>query len=160
MDMWKNILLSGFKGEKSGPTYYLLSEIFYGVGIHDDSNNICSVYTWTEFEGENEMNNIAYFLLLCLNDKGYYSQSYGKNNKAPEIAILVDNCGGKNKNNVIIIFLNIIKEGGFSGTDALKFYMKGHTKNDCDRAFNSLKVLYWKQNVFTFEKCCDILSTR
>ena len=53
----------------------------------------------------------------------------------------------------------MIKEGGFFATDNLHFYIKGHTNNDCDRIFNSLKVLYWKQTVFNFEKFCEILNT-
>ena len=94
------------------------------------------------------MNNIASCFLRWLNDKGYYSRSYGKNYHMPEIAILVYNCGGKNKNNVMFRFLNMIKEGGFFGTYTLHFYIKGHTKNDCDRSFNSLKVLESKVPYF------------
>ena len=82
-----------------------------------------------------------------------------KNHKMPEIAILVDNCGGHNKNNVIIRFLNMITEGGLFGTATFHLYIKVHTKNDCDRAFNSLKVMYRKQNISTFEKCCEIFNT-
>ena len=59
------------------------------------------------------MNNISSWLLCLLNVKGYYSQSYGKNNNILEIAILVDNFGGHNKNNLMIHFLNMIKEGVF-----------------------------------------------
>ena len=58
-----------------------------------------------------------------------------------EIAILVDNCGGQNKNNVMIQFMNMIKEGGLFGTDTLNLYIKGLTKNYRDFTFNSLKVL-------------------
>ena len=76
------------------------------------------------------------------------------------IAILVDNRGGQKNNNVTIIFLNIIKEGGLFGTATLHFYIKGHTKNERDCTFNILKVMYWKQNVFTFEKWCENLNTR
>ena len=77
----------------------------------------------------------------------------------PEIYVLVDNCGDQNKNNVMIRFLNMIKDGGFSRTATLNLYLKGNTKNACNRAFNNLKVLYWKQNVFASEKCCEILHT-
>ena len=59
----------------------------------------------------------------------------------PEIDILVDNCGVQKKNNLMIHFLNMINEGGLFGTYTLHLYIKGHTKNDCDRAFNILKVL-------------------
>ena len=89
--MFKNILLSRFKGEQPGPTHYLPPANIYGLVMHDAYNNICSVYTWTEFELNKGMNNIAYFLLSWINDKGYYSQSYSKNHKMPEIDILVDN---------------------------------------------------------------------
>ena len=77
----------------------------------------------------------------------------------PELFILVDNCGGQNMNNLMIRFLKIIKERGLFGTATLHFYIKGHTKNDCDCAFNSPNMLYRRQNVFNFEKCCDILNT-
>ena len=48
-----------------------------------------------------------------------------------EISILVYNCGGQNKNNVIIWFVNIINEGGLFGTATLYLYIKGR-----DHAFN------------------------
>ena len=60
----------------------------------------------------------------------------------PENFILVDNCGGQNKNNVIIRFMNIIKEGGFFWTDTLYLYIKDHTNNYCGCTFNILKVMY------------------
>ena len=62
----------------------------------------------------------------------------------PEIAIIVEKCGGKSKNNAMIRFLNMIKEGRLFGTATLHFYIKGHIKNDFDRAFNILKLLYRK----------------
>ena len=88
------------------------------------------------------MNNIFYFLLGFLNYKGCYSQSHGKNHKMTGIAILVDNFGGKNKNTVTIHFLNMIKEGGFFGTDTFHLYIKRHTNNDCGHSFDSLKLMY------------------
>ena len=78
----------------------------------------------------------------------------------PKIDILIDNCGGQNKNNAMIRFLIIIKEVEFFVTATLHFYIKPHTKNDRDCAFNSLKVLYQNQHVFIFENCCEILNTR
>ena len=53
----------------------------------------------------------------------------------------------------------MIKEGGFFGVDTLYFYIKGHTKNDCDSAFNSLKVLYRKKVFLTFEDWCEVLNS-
>ena len=105
------------------------------------------------------MKNISSWLLRYLNDKRCLSQSYGKNHKMPVIAVLVYNCCGQNKNNILIHFLNMIKERGFFDSAILYFYIKGHTNNYCEYAFNSLKFMYQKQNVFTFDKCCEILNT-
>ena len=55
--------------------------------------------------------------------------------------------------------MNMIKKGVLFGTSPLYFYIKGHTNNERDCAFNSLKVLYRKKNFFTFEKCFEILNT-
>ena len=63
MDMCQNIFFSSFKGEHPEPAYYLSPANIYVSCIHCDSNNICSVYTWTEFEGNKGMNNIAFCLL-------------------------------------------------------------------------------------------------
>ena len=70
MDMCHHILLSSFKGEHPGPTYCLSPDNIYGLGIHDSSNNIYFVYTWTEFEGKKRMDNTSSCLLRWLNDKG------------------------------------------------------------------------------------------
>ena len=97
-------------------------------------------------------------LLRWINDKGYSSQSYGKNHKMPEIAILVDNCGGQRNINCgnYPFYINMIKDGGFFGTATFHLYIKVNTNNDCDCAFNSLNMMYWKKCIFTFEKFCEV----
>ena len=116
MDMCQNIILAGFKCEHPGHTYYLSPANIYGLDIHDALNNICLVYTWNEFERTNGMNTISSWLLCCFNDKGWYYQSYYKNHKMTGIDIIADNCGGQNKINEMIRFLNIINEGELFGT--------------------------------------------
>ena len=108
MDICQNIILPIFKGEQPVPTYYLSHANSFGLFIHDTSNNVSSVYAWTEFEVKKRMNNIASFLLCWLNYKGSSSKSYGKNHKMPEIDILIDSCGGQNMNNAMIQFINMI----------------------------------------------------
>ena len=83
----------------------------FGLVVHDDSNNTCSIYTWDKFEGNIGIKHIDSCLLRWMNDKGYYNKLYGKKNKIPEISILIKNCGGQNKNNAMIRFPNMIKEG-------------------------------------------------
>jgi hypothetical protein len=37
------------------------------------------------------------------------------------------------------------------------FYVRGHTKNSCNRLSNQLKLWYHKQNVYTVEQVLDVL---
>ncbi len=39
------------------------------------------------------------------------------------------------------------------------FLVVGHTKNAADRLFNSLKVQYWKKNLYTFDQLVEALGT-
>ena len=105
------------------------------------------------------MENIASCLLCCINGKVYYYQPYGKNHNMLKITILVESCDGQNKNNVMILFMNMVNDVLFFVKAILHLYIKGYKNNDCCRVLNSLKVLYWKRNVFTFEKFCEILNT-
>ena len=157
--MSQNIFLLGSKGEQPVYTYYLSPANIYGLVVHDVYNNTYSVFTWSEFEGRKGMNNIASCLLRWLNYKEYYSQSYGKNHKMPGISILFDNCGSNNNNNLMIRFMNTMKEWELFGTDNFNLYKKGHTKNYCDCTFNSIKVQYRRQNVLTFEKFFENFNT-
>ena len=70
------------------------------------------------------------------------------------MSIFVENCNVQNNNNVMIRFLNMIKEIVFFGTTNLHFYTRGCTKNNCEHTFNSLKLLYQEKN--TFKKCYKI----
>ena len=53
----------------------------------------------------------------------------------------------------------MIKQVGLFGTATLYLYIRVHTKNGCGRAFYSLTLLHQKQNVYNFDKCCEISNT-
>jgi hypothetical protein len=61
----------------------------------------------------------------------------------------MDNCGGQNKNNMVLRLAPYLVEAGYFKTVRFCFFIVGHTKNACDRWFNTLKMLYRKQNVWT-----------
>ena len=67
--MWQNIPLTIFKGEQPVSTYYVSPVNIYGLGVHDASNNIFSVYTWDEFEVNKGMSKISSCLLFWINAK-------------------------------------------------------------------------------------------
>ncbi|KAF1321211.1 hypothetical protein FI667_g12043, partial [Globisporangium splendens] len=55
------------------------------------------------------------------------------------VVVWCDNCGGQNKNSYLIWYLLFLVEHGVLQTACLKFFMKGHTKNACDRGFGHVK---------------------
>ncbi|KAG3111738.1 hypothetical protein PI125_g8848 [Phytophthora idaei] len=55
------------------------------------------------------------------------------------LTVYTDNCGGQNKSNhVIHFFLALVHQGLFDAVD-FKFFVRGHTKNACDRGFGQIR---------------------
>ncbi|KAE9291048.1 hypothetical protein PF001_g19333 [Phytophthora fragariae] len=55
------------------------------------------------------------------------------------LIVYADNCSGQNKNNYVIkFFLAQVQMGVFERID-YKFFVKGHTKNSCDRGFGHIR---------------------
>ncbi|KAJ0404135.1 hypothetical protein ATCC90586_005042 [Pythium insidiosum] len=54
-------------------------------------------------------------------------------------AIYADNCGAQNKNNHLVRFLLFLVDSGRLRAANLYFFVKGHTKNNCDRGFATFK---------------------
>ena len=61
----------------------------------------------------------------------------------------MDNCSGQNKNRYVLWLLHLLVKKRVATTARAVFLVQGHTKNDCDRHFNTMKRLYRKSNCFT-----------
>jgi hypothetical protein len=62
------------------------------------------------------------------------------------LSIVMDNCGGQNKNKMVLrLALYLVEKKLFKCVEFI-FYIRGHTKNVCDRLFNLLKINYSKAN--------------
>jgi uncharacterized membrane protein len=70
----------------------------------------------------------------------------------------MDNCGGQNKNNHVLILAPSLVELGFFKTVNMLFLIVGHTKNVCYRRFNNLKKVYNKSNVYTLHQAIEVLG--
>ena len=71
---------------------------------------------------------------------------------------IADNCGGQNKNRVVIRLLMWLVENNIFRKVKLFFLAKGHTKNAADRFFNLLKLTYHRHNIFTYEELTSCLN--
>jgi hypothetical protein len=77
---------------------------------------------------------------------------------AKEINFVFDNCGGQNKNKMVLRFMVMLGKLKLAKIVRAIFLIKGHTKNDCDRMFNLLKYDYRKTNVYTPKQLLDCLN--
>jgi hypothetical protein len=72
--------------------------------------------------------------------------------------IIFDNCSGQNKNNTVLKLAMWLKEMHYFKRVNFVFLIVGHTKNACDRLFNSLKHEYRKRNIFTMDELIVALN--
>jgi hypothetical protein len=55
---------------------------------------------------------------------------------AERLTIVMDNCSGQNKKNVVLRLAPYLVEMKYFRTVEFVFYLRGHTKNACDQLFN------------------------
>ena len=149
--MGQNLCLPNFEAEQPGDTFYLspLTVLLFGVvnNASEDGMDRMNAYIWREFEGDRGANNIASCLLMDLKRRGWLGRpNFG------ELTYIADNCGGQNKNKVVIRFLMWLVECNLFPRVRIFFLVKGHTKNAADRMFNLLKHHYHRKNTFTYDQ--------
>ena len=157
IDMGQNLNLPNFEGEQPGDTFYLspLTVLLFGVvdNATESKKDHMKAYIWQEFEGERGANNIASCLMKDLQLRGLFSQpNHGR------LTYIADNCGGQNKNKIVIRFLMWLVENKIFPVVRILFLVKGHTKNSADRCFNLLKNSYHRTNIYTYDELHDVLN--
>ena len=63
--------------------------------------------------------------------------------------MVVDNCGEKNKNRMVIQFLLMLTDIGEFKKSVNMYLVRGHTKNACDCMFMLLKQNFHYNNIYT-----------
>ena len=77
----------------------------------------------------------------------------------PELSIVFDNCLGQNKNNTVLRLVPYLVEVGHFSAVNFIFLVVGHTKNTCDRHFNTMKKQYRVSQIFTMDQLCQALGS-
>jgi hypothetical protein len=94
------------------------------------------IYPYHEGLGKKGGNNVASMIMHVLESLNLLK---GVGQVGKELNIIMDNCGGQNKNNHVLRLANLLVEAGYFHMVNFIFYVVGHTKNICDRWFNTLK---------------------
>jgi len=160
IDMGQNLCLPNFEAEQPGDTFYLspLTVLLFGVVDNAvsaaDRKDRMNAYIWREDQGDRGANNIASCLLMDLKRRGWFNSP-----NFSELTYIADNCGGQNKNKIVVRFLMWLVEIKLFPRIRLLFLVKGHTKNAADRMFNLLKLSYHNKDIFTYEQLYETLNT-
>jgi hypothetical protein len=155
-DYSQNLGLPHFGEEQPGDTYYFspLSVFVFGVVDVSYTPEKLFAYGYTEDQGLKGGNNVASLVMHALKSFGWLAE--GKCGK--RLSIVMDNCSGQNKNNhVLRLALLLVERKHFQKVEFI-FYVRGHTKNVCDRMFNLLKKRYHKSQIFSVDKLTDVLN--
>lgn len=147
IDYAQNTYMPHLGDEQPGETYYYSPVNVYTLGIVNTGMVPMKLYAhvYYEDEGKKGGNNVVSCMYRQLFHDGFLA---GDRKHVPEMNFVFDNCGGQNKNRMVLRFLlYVIQKGACDIANAL-FLVKGHTKNDCDRMFNLMKLEYRKKNSY------------
>ena len=78
---------------------------------------------------------------------------------ARTITLYADNCGGQNKNNLMLFYLLWLVDTRRHDTIKLKFQIKGHTRNSCDRGFGTFRNVFIRNSYYSAAEVADSMST-
>ena len=114
-------------------------------------------YVYQESSGKKGANNVVSFLLHYI-QTNIISVSHNCPQQKDELNVIMDNCGGQNKNGLVLRAAAMMMERGWFKRVNMIFLVKGRTQNSADRMFNLLKIHFWQTNVYSFEQALDILN--
>ena len=155
VDYAQNLSLPNFGQEQPADIYYYspLTVNVFGCTNLTQTPTTMTAYGYTEAEATKGSNNVSSLLLKAIKDFGWLQGTTGK-----ALTVVMDNCGGQNKNNNVLRLALYLVERKYFHRVEFAFYVRGHTKNDCDRLFNQLKIKYHKMNVYTMSQLVDCLN--
>jgi hypothetical protein len=142
--------LPNFASEQPGATYYYSPLSAFCFGVVDGSVDSLTAWIYTEEDAKKGGNNVASLMMRQLQHKGIVAEAT-TTEPFKEINFVMDNCCGQNKNRQVLRLLHIMVKRRITNLARAIFLVKGHTKNDCDRLFNTMKKDYRKTNCFTKE---------
>ena len=157
-DYCQNMAIPYLGANQFGEAYYWSPLWVYCFGIADetsvDERTLMDAYYYFEHEGFKGGNNVA-----SLIDKHFLKNNMlDKDDPIGEVVFSFDNCGGQNKNQIVLgYFAHRVEEGYFNKV-VVCFLVRGHTKNACDRTFNLLKNEYRKKDLYSSKQLDEVLN--
>jgi hypothetical protein len=147
VDYCQNVDMPQLGANQPGKTYYLspLRVFVFGIVNCGLPGGTLDAYIYHEGEGMKGGNNVASMIMLFLEKQGWLSSE----TCGGQLTIIMDNCSGQNKNNTVLRLAVYLVKAGYFNSACCMFYIVGHTKNACDRWFNTMKKVYRKTDIYS-----------
>ncbi|KAJ0397493.1 hypothetical protein P43SY_009300 [Pythium insidiosum] len=147
MDYAQNIALPHVTETPS--QWYFLSLVSVSVfGIHNANLARQTNYIYTERKGGKGSNEVVSMLHKYIGCEPTHKV----------LTVYADNCGGQNKNNFVVKYLLLLAHTGLFEEVNYKFFIRGHTKNACDRGFGTMKKKLAREDCWTLAQLCEALG--
>lgn len=118
----------------------LVAVYVFGVYYANEAKQYNFVYTEREAgKGSNKINSML---------RKFVNEVIAPGTK--HLTVYADNCGGQNKNNFVLKFLLALAHSGEFEEVNYHFFVKGHTKNACDRGFGHTKKKVVRRDCWIF----------
>lgn len=162
-DYAQNMTLPNFGSEQPGETYYYSPLNVYCFGIVDTSTDHLHATLYLEGQAKKGGDNVASMIcshlkkerLLLSDDSAELPVTW---KPLKQLNLWFDNCGGQNKNRMVLRLLMVLAQRRVAEEINFNFLVAGHTKNDCDRLFNLLKMVYRDSNCYVPSQMTSILN--
>jgi hypothetical protein len=109
--------LPHLRGKQPGETYYFSPLSIYCFGMVDPTINKLFAHLYTEGQGQKGGNNVASLIMKTLN----HFNILNEDEAGRELSIVMDNCGGQNKNCMVLRLPLYLVEVSFFQTVNLIF---------------------------------------
>jgi hypothetical protein len=128
-DYAQNLGVPHFGTEQPGETYYYSPFCSYIFGVVDAATKQLTAYTYFEDHAGKGGNNVTSMLWLMLKQKGIVAPPDADDaDPLKELNFVFDNCGGQNKNRMVLRFLVVLVKRKICKLARAIFLVRGHTK--------------------------------
>ena len=162
VDYSQNVQIPQVGASQPGKTYYMspIKVFIFGIVNCTFAGGSLQAYIYNEGQGAKGGDNVASLIMLFLKKQGWLEDpDESELGTGQELTVIMDNCPGQNKNNTVLRLPLLLVEAGYFKKVNCMFYIVGHTKNICDRWFNTLKKKYRTANLYALEHLKVALST-